>query len=52
MIRVDGAVGACDISKRPRVMVVESYELYDWRKCVSIRQSKLSSGEKHLVKGT
>ena len=31
-------------------MVVESYESCDWRKCLSTRQSKLSSGQMHLIK--
>ena len=39
---------ACDVNKRPHVMVVESY---DWRKCLSTRQSKLSSGQTRLTKG-
>ena len=39
---------ACDVNKRPHVMVVESY---DWRKCLSTRQRKLSSGQMHPSKG-
>ena len=32
-------------------MVVESYKLYDWRKCLSTRQGKLSSGEMLSLRG-
>ena len=39
---------ACDGNKRPHVMIVESY---DWRKCLTTRQSKLSSWQMHLTKG-
>jgi len=38
---------ACHISKRPFVMVVESYE---WRKCLFTRQSQLTSGQMHFIK--
>ena len=38
---------ACDGNKRPHVMIVESY---DWRKCLTTRQSKLSSWHMHLTK--
>ena len=40
---------ACHVSKRPCVIIVESYESYEWRKCLSTRQSKLSSGQMHLI---
>ena len=43
---------ACLVGKGLRVMVVESYESYEWRKCLSTRQSKLSSGHLHLIEGT
>ena len=33
-------------------MVVESYESYEWTKCLSTRQSKLSSRQMHLIKET
>ena len=31
-------------------MVVESYEPYEWRKCLSSGESELSSGLLHLIK--
>ena len=31
-------------------MVVESYESYKWRKCLSTRQSQLTSGQMHFIK--
>ena len=43
---------ACLVGKRPRAMVVESYEPYEWRKCLYTRQSELSSGLLHLIKET
>ena len=43
---------ACLVGKRPRVMVVESYEPYEWRNCLSTRQRKFTSGRLHLIKGT
>ena len=33
-------------------MVVDSYASYEWRKCLPTRQSKLSIGHLHLIKGT
>ena len=33
-------------------MVVESHESYQWRKCLSTRQNKLSSRQTHLIKET
>ena len=33
-------------------MVVESYEPYEWRKCLSTRQSGMSSGHLHLIMET
>ena len=48
-LRELGNFFAFHVRKRPCVIVVE---LYEWRKCLSTQQSKLSSGQMHLIRGT
>ena len=43
---------ACLVGKGLRVKLVELYKSYEWRKCLSTRWGKQSSGLLHLIKGT